>query len=280
MAGALCGDGEVRDAAPNSAMKTVLICHDDAPLDREGLARWLGSWSDFTGMVVLSETAQRKRKRIRRELQRVGPVRFMDVLAFRIYYRLFLAASDAEWEDRALRELCEHYSESNRARVLHSHSPNTPEVEDFIRDCAPDVVIARCKTLLKESVFSIPTRGTYVLHPGICPEYRNAHGCFWALVHDDLERVGVTLLRIDRGVDTGPVYGYFGYAYDQVRESHHVIQHRAVLENLPAIQERLMEIHTGHAVPMDTAGRPSATWGQPWLSSHLRWKYRARQRAR
>jgi len=40
----------------------------------------------------------------------------------------------------------------------------------------------------------------FVLHPGICPEYRNAHGCFWALVNRDLARVGVTLLRADRGV--------------------------------------------------------------------------------
>ena len=38
----------------------------------------------------------------------------------------------------------------------------------------PDLVIARCKTLLASRVFSIPPLGTYVMHPGICPEYRNA----------------------------------------------------------------------------------------------------------
>jgi len=36
------------------------------------------------------------------------------------------------------------------------------------------------------------------MHPGICPEYRNSHGCFWALANDDPERVGVTLLQIDK----------------------------------------------------------------------------------
>ena len=39
--------------------------------------------------------------------------------------------------------------------------------------------------------------GTFVMHPGICPEYRNAHGCFWALANRDLARVGMTLLRAD-----------------------------------------------------------------------------------
>ena len=54
---------------------------------------------------------------------------------------------------------------------------------------------ARCKVILKEKIFGIPRVGTFVMHPGICPEYRNAHGCFWALVRRDLERVGMTLLR-------------------------------------------------------------------------------------
>ena len=49
----------------------------------------------------------------------------------------------------------------------------------------------------------------------------------------------MTLLRIDKGVDTGPVYGYFRYRYDPARESHVVIQHRVVLDNLDAIAGKL-----------------------------------------
>ena len=47
------------------------------------------------------------------------------------------------------------------------------------------------------------------MHPGICPEYRNSHGCFWALARRDLDHVGATLLQIDEGSDTGPVYAYY-----------------------------------------------------------------------
>lgn len=148
-----------------------------------------------------------------------------------------------------------------------------------MRERSPDLMIARCKTLLKERVFSIPSRGTFVFHPGICPEYRNAHGCFWALANDDLTRVGMTLLRIDNGVDTGNVYGQYGYAYDELNESHTVIQHRVVLENLDPLREKLLQICDGSAVPLDTAGKASRAWGQPWLTRHLRWKRNARRRA-
>ena len=36
----------------------------------------------------------------------------------------------------------------------------------------------------------------------------------------------------------------------------------------------------GRVRPLDTSGRRSATWGQPWLTRYLRWKLRARRRRR
>nr|NIO21994.1 formyl transferase [Candidatus Aenigmarchaeota archaeon] len=160
----------------------------------------------------------------------------------------------------------------------HTHSPNTPETEHFIKRLEPDIMIVRCKFLLKKHIFSIPNRGTFVFHPGVCPEYRNAHGCFWALVNRDLDKVGMTLLKIDEGIDTGPVYGYFTYQYDEEKESHIVIQNRVVFDNLDRLKKKLVEVHYGSANPIDTSGRKSGTWGQPWLTSYLAWKSRARKR--
>jgi methionyl-tRNA formyltransferase len=144
-----------------------------------------------------------------------------------------------------------------------------------------DLIIARCKVILKPSVFSLARVGTFALHPGICPEYRNAHGCFWALANRDLERVGMTLLRIDEGIDTGPVYLQASYPFDEVGESHLVIQYRVVFENLDAISHRLIALVRGDDIsPLSTTGRRSAAWGQPRLSDYLRWKWLARRSRR
>jgi methionyl-tRNA formyltransferase len=116
------------------------------------------------------------------------------------------------------------------------------------------------------------------MHPGICPEYRNAHGCFWALANDDLEKVGMTLLKIDRGVDTGPVYGHYHYSIDGTPESHVVIQHKLVTANLAALESKFREIYAGTARTIDVAGRKSNTWGQPWLTQYLALKKRADKR--
>jgi hypothetical protein len=255
-------------------MRTLLICHEGADLDREGLVRWLGSFSTVAGTVVVREPRGRVRKRIAREIRRVGFRRFLDVLAFRAYHRLRQAADDRRWEARELERLRECFPDRPGSPEAIVESPNSAAAESFMRDCRPDLVIARCKTLLHERVFSIPRLGTYVMHPGICPEYRNAHGCFWAMASGDPGNVGMTLLRIDRGVDTGPVYGYFRVDADP-RESHVITQHRVVVDHLDTIREKLLEIERGEAIPIDTAGRSSAAWGQPWLTAMIRMRARA-----
>jgi folate-dependent phosphoribosylglycinamide formyltransferase PurN len=255
-------------------MRTLLICHEGAALDREGLVRWLGSFSTVAGTVVIRERRGRLRQRIAREIKRVGVWRFLDVLAFRVYHRLAHAADDRRWEGHELARLRATYPKAPDAPEVIVASPNSAEAQAFISAQQPDLVIARCKTLLNERIFSIPRLGTFVMHPGICPEYRNAHGCFWAMAAGDHANVGMTMLRIDKGVDTGPVFGYFR-VYAHAAESHVVTQHRVVVEHLDAIRDKLVEIEGVTATPIETSGRKSAAWGQPWLSAY--WKMRARK---
>ena len=260
-------------------MKTVLICHSGSNLTRFGFSRWLASFSDLVGIVEIKEDGTRTKQRIKSEIKRVGSLRFLfDVIPYRVYSKLFDTAADSRWENAKVAELSREYGEIPcSARVLITESPNADSVREFLTALSPDMVIARCKTLIKEEIFSIPPDGTLVLHPGVCPEYRNAHGCFWALANNDLEKVGMTLLKIDAGVDTGPVYGYFTYPYDAFKETPAVIHNRVVYDNLDALKEKLLQIHKGVAEVVDTSGRQSGVWGQPWLSKYLKIKRVARK---
>lgn len=214
-----------------------------------------------------------------REARRIGWLRMLDVVAFRAYQSVLLADADAAYCKAQLADLKSRYPEVGKGvPTLMATSPNSAECIAFLKSVEPDVILASCKHILKPGVFEIARSGAFALHPGICPEYRNAHGCFWALANDDLENVGMTLLKIDAGVDTGPVYEYFRGAYDEVRETPMMIQRRMTFDHLEEIGERLLEIHEGTATPIDTSGRVSQEWGQPWLTKYLKWKWRARGR--
>lgn len=257
------------------------MCHEDDELDREGLAAWLASSMRLAGIILLREPAVRRLTKIRRELRRVGFWRLFDVLAFRIYYRAKFARGDAQWIAREIDRLRKHYRGSpHSADILITSNPNSNEVGRFLERVHPDLMLIRSKYLLKQRIFMIPEFGTYVLHPGICPEYRNAHGCFWALANRDLEHVGMTLLRVDSGVDTGPILLQASYPYDEVNETHRVIQYRVILENLERITRCLIESVRRGIHPLNIEARTSNTWGQPWLSAYLKWKRAARKTAR
>jgi folate-dependent phosphoribosylglycinamide formyltransferase PurN len=241
----------------------------------------MASFCDLAAIVVIREPGSTLKRRVRREMKRVGLFRFLDVLAFRIYYRLFLAKADHAWHEALQAKLAQQYPEvPSSCRVVETPGPNSDAIVRLLEELQPDFMIARCKNILKERVFQTPRVGTFVMHPGICPEYRNAHGCFWALAEDDPGNVGMTLLRVDPGIDTGPVYGYFRCVPDELRESHIVIQSRVVFENLDEIRAKFEEILRGEATPIDTTGRRSRAWGQPWLTRYLRWKRAARKRSR
>src|SRR5690242_10642259 len=91
------------------AARAVLICHDSEPLNHIGLARWMASFMDLRGVIVIHEPKGRLWKRIRREVERIGPFRFLDVMAFRLYYRAFLAGRDQQLEEAMLRSLEQRY---------------------------------------------------------------------------------------------------------------------------------------------------------------------------
>jgi len=234
---------------------------------------------NLAGLIVITDGPRRLLRVAKREVRRVGWVGFLDVVAFRLFSRIWLRRRDEAWKREELARLRLRYPAnlSGVPRVFVT-DPNSKEAREFLEKHAADLIVARCKFILKPEIFQLAQVGAFALHPGICPEYRNAHGCFWALVNRDIDRVGMTLLRIDNGVDTGPVYLQAGCPIDEARESHTVIQYRVVLDNLEAIGRTLIAIWEGrNPATVQTAGRESAVWGQPRLSSYLRWKKAARK---
>ena len=235
----------------------------------------------LAGIVEIRDGGRQKLRALRRERARSGTLGMLDAIAYRALARLRYQRADREWLDREIERLRRRYPASlDNVPRLTVTDPNSDASREFITAMKPDLIIARCKFILKPSIFTLATHGSFALHPGICPEYRNAHGCFWALANRDLDRVGMTVVKIDRGVDTGPALLHATCAFDEVRESHTRIQYRVVTENLDRIAAVLIAATQGKVQPIDTSSRASAAWGQPRLSTYLRWKRQARRQQR
>jgi methionyl-tRNA formyltransferase len=92
---------------------------------------------------------------------------------------------------------------------LPVHQPATLKNEDARRlftDLAPDllVVVAYGK-LLPGWILELPQFGCINLHGSLLPRYRGAAPIQWAMANGEVE-TGVCVMRLDEGLDTGPVY--------------------------------------------------------------------------
>lgn len=72
----------------------------------------------------------------------------------------------------------------------------------------PDVaVVVAYGKLLPEAVLSLPGYGCINIHGSLLPKYRGAAPLHWAVINGENES-GVSIMRMDKGMDTGPVLAY------------------------------------------------------------------------
>jgi methionyl-tRNA formyltransferase len=80
-----------------------------------------------------------------------------------------------------------------------------PESVDYLRSLAPEaMVVVGYGQIIPQSIIDIPPLGILNVHASLLPKYRGAGPIQWAIVNGEAV-TGVTIMRIDAGLDTGPM---------------------------------------------------------------------------
>jgi methionyl-tRNA formyltransferase len=81
---------------------------------------------------------------------------------------------------------------------------------DALAGYRPDLlVIYGFNWILPPAVFGLPRFGAINIHTSLLPRYRGPAPVLWAIRHGDPD-IGVTVHRIDEGIDTGPILAQRG----------------------------------------------------------------------
>jgi hypothetical protein len=96
-----------------------------------------------------------------------------------------------------------------RVRGALSHIATVPDIHaptvlQRVRTLVPDIGLVYGSPILRPELFEIPAFGTLGIHHGKLPAYRGKKLTFWAMVNGEAT-TGVTIQRINRGVDTGEI---------------------------------------------------------------------------
>jgi folate-dependent phosphoribosylglycinamide formyltransferase PurN len=117
-------------------------------------------------------------------------------------------------------------------------------LEEWLRGLKPDILVVYASPLLPPEIFNVPVHGSINIHPSLLPNYRGANPIFWMHYHMDLNG-GVTIHRIDEGVDSGDILAQTGFRIP-LGASRNLVERMAIdTLGMPLLMETLRRIERG-----------------------------------
>lgn len=89
--------------------------------------------------------------------------------------------------------------------IFYSTEVKSAEYATVIAKINPDIVFAiGWRYLISREAYSLPPKGTLIIHDSLLPAYRGFAPMNWAIINGE-KKTGVTLFHIADGVDSGPI---------------------------------------------------------------------------
>ena len=132
--------------------------------------------------------------------------------------------------------------------VYQPEKIKSDEAVEYFTRLAPDVVvIIAYGQIISQRLIDIPRLGWINLHASWLPKYRGAAPINWAIINGE-RRTGLTTMRIDAGLDTGPIL--LRYEVDiGPQETASELSARLAEAGAPLMAETLRGFDRGEIVP-------------------------------
>ena len=97
------------------------------------------------------------------------------------------------------------WSLGNGLPIMQPRRIKNPEAIEHLKDWNPDlIVVAAFGQILPKEVLELPKWGCLNVHASLLPRWRGAAPVQASILHGDTE-TGITIMKMDVGLDTGPV---------------------------------------------------------------------------
>jgi len=98
------------------------------------------------------------------------------------------------------------WAQENKIEVYDPKTLKDGEAEKFLKQKEWDLfLVASYGKIIPKEIFEIPIHKTLNIHPSLLPKYRGPSPVVSQILNDEKE-VGVSIMQIDEGMDTGPVF--------------------------------------------------------------------------
>jgi folate-dependent phosphoribosylglycinamide formyltransferase PurN len=242
----------------------VVLLASDGPATRmiyHALAR------EFPRVEVVLEHRLTKTSIFWRRLRRLGPVRTLGQVPFRVVVVPWLAKRAAS----RIAEIKRQYglNDAPIPRIAATvRSVNSVEARAAVLALHPSVVAVSGTRIIGREMLESVSAPFINMHGGITPLYRGVHGGYWALAEGRPDLAGSTVHRVDTGIDTGPVLAQATFAVTRTDSfATYPYLHTAV--GLPALIAALRAARDGTLGSGSSPALPSRLRTHPTLWEYL-----------
>ena len=139
---------------------------------------------------------------LKRRLAKLGFFKVVGQLSLVALALPFIKKSSNKRIDNILREHNLDVNLTPADNIKYVESVNSQTCLDLISKLKSDLIVVNGTRIISKKVLNSINVPIINTHLGITPQYRGVHGGYWALVNGDDKNIGVTVHKIDAGIDT------------------------------------------------------------------------------
>jgi methionyl-tRNA formyltransferase len=168
-------------------------------------------------------------------------------------------------------------SEIPQTCLIEVPSVNSDATVTELQRLSPRVVIVNGTRIIQEKVLQCIDAVFLNIHAGITPMYRGVHGGYWALSSGDPLNCGVTVHKVDRGIDTGSIVAQVSIcpSPEDTFATYPLLQTASAI---PLLQQAVRDALAGNLSVIPPRSQKSQLWTHPtaweYLRNRIKWGVR------
>jgi methionyl-tRNA formyltransferase len=162
------------------------------------------SLHEIKAIVISQPMGKKSTKKLAKQMYDFyGPFDFLKVGILYVFKKIMAKRPVANAGGNITTYSVKQLADSYGLNVLERSDLNNPDFHKILRKHDPDLFISVASPIIfKAELISIPKLDTINIHNAPLPKYRGMLPNFWQLYHDETQ-AGMTIHRIDTGIDTG-----------------------------------------------------------------------------
>lgn len=161
---------------------------------------------ELAAIIVATGVERGSFEKWKRWRKRYSRSEIVSRILFHSYHRMRATGSRIQESFRSILFPEGETGEMPRPDIVHRvESHNSPECLALLEELSPDVVAVYGTLIIGRKVIG-SAKSLINVHTGFSPTYRGSDTIFWALHNGEPDNVGVTVHRVDAGVDSGPIF--------------------------------------------------------------------------